>query len=368
MASRPSTGPVPIPEPGLARLMPMYALLSGGGDILAAGPTLGRICGGLDLPGRRFLDLFEVLRPRPAATMTELLELAARKIVLRFRAQPARQLRGHLVPLAGGQGALVNLSLGISAAEAVRDHGLSHADFAPTDLTVELLYLTEVKSAVMGELRSLNHRLQSARRRAEAQALTDPLTGLANRRAFDAALERAVAGSERGVPFSLLHLDLDRFKQVNDTLGHAAGDHVLAEVARVLRGQVRQNDTVARIGGDEFMAILTGATDASVLGRIGGRIIAGIEQPIEFEGTSCRISGSIGVSRSVVYARPAPKAMIEDADAALYRSKSSGRARVTIDRPDGVAAPPEGPRPADGRSQPGFLVVGAPPSNQFGRE
>ncbi|WP_432634962.1 diguanylate cyclase domain-containing protein [Albidovulum sp.] len=327
-----------IPDEGLARLMPMFARLSECGHIRAAGPTLRRICGNIDLAGRRFLDVFDVARPHAVRSCADLFDLSDRKIVVRFRALPAQQLRGHLVRLAPGDGAIVNLSFGISAAEAVRDHGLSHADFAPTDLTVELLYLTEVKSAVMGELKSLNQRLQSARRKAEAQALTDPLTGLANRRAFDLALDRAVAGTGRGMSFALLHLDLDRFKQINDSLGHGAGDRVLAEVARILRAQMRQNDTIARVGGDEFMAILMGASEPESLLRICDRVIAALEEPIDYEGTACRISGSIGVARSVSYARPEPRRMIEDADAALYHSKHMGRGRTTIDRPGHDAA------------------------------
>lgn len=338
MDGPPRPAPAAIPLDGLARLLPMHAVLSESGHVRAAGPTLRRICGDIDLVGRRFLDLFEVTRPRPAQSLSDLFAICDRKIMVRFRADPARQLRGHLVCLGPGEGAIVNLSFGISAAEAVRDHGLSHADFAPTDLTVELLYLTEVKSAVMGELKSLNQRLQSARRTAEAQALTDPLTGLSNRRAFDLALDRAVAGVTRGATFSVLHLDLDRFKQVNDALGHGAGDVVLTEVARILRAQLRQNDVVARVGGDEFMAILTGATEIDTLAGISGRIIAALEQPIDYDGASCRISGSIGIARSVSYDRPDPRRLIEDADAALYHSKHMGRGRTTIDRPDRDAA------------------------------
>src|SRR5690606_25524563 len=130
---------------------------------------------------------------------------------------------------------------GIAAAEAVRRHALSNADFAPTDLTVELLYLTEVKAAVMSELAALNQRLQDSRREAEAQALTDPLTGLANRRAFEKGLAEAVDMARRGQGFVLMHLDLDYFKTVNDTLGYAAGDHVLAEVAHALRAETRRS-------------------------------------------------------------------------------------------------------------------------------
>ena len=163
--------------------------------------------------------------------------------------------RGLAVPLDGG-GVLINLSFGMTVVEAVRDHRLTDADFAPTDLAMELLYLVEAKTAVMQELRDMNRRLEGAKTAAEEQALTDTLTGLRNRRAMDMALSRLML---RGTPFGLMHLDLDFFKAVNDTLGHAAGDHVLRQVARVLRVQMRGGDTVARMGGDEFVVAPAGA-------------------------------------------------------------------------------------------------------------
>jgi GGDEF domain-containing protein len=130
--------------------------------------------------------------------------------------------------------------------EAVRRYGLTVADFAATDLTIEMLYLVEAKSAVMEELRHLNLRLHGAKAAAEEQALSDTLTGLCNRRALDLGLGALV---QQGQTFGLMHLDLDYFKQVNDTHGHAAGDAVLRQVALVLREETRASDLVARVGG-----------------------------------------------------------------------------------------------------------------------
>ena len=131
--------------------------------------------------------------------------------------------RGLAVPTGDG-GMLLNLSFGIRLIDAVRQHALTDADFAATDMAVEMLYLVEVKQAVMTELRRLNLRLQGAKATAEEQALTDTLTGLRNRRALDVSLPALIG---QGVAFGLMHIDLDYFKQVNDTLGHAAGDQVL---------------------------------------------------------------------------------------------------------------------------------------------
>jgi len=118
----------------------------------------------------------------------------------------------------------------------------------------------------MGEVSKMALRLQGAKARAEEQALTDVLTGLGNRRAMERALSTLM---QNGGGFALIHLDLDYFKQVNDTLGHAAGDHVLAEVASLLRASVRGADLVARVGGDEFVILLAGVQDRGLLERVG---------------------------------------------------------------------------------------------------
>lgn len=324
-----------VGEVDLGRLMPMFLWVAPTGHIRAVGPTLAKLCGGVALVGLRFLDLFEIRKPEPALSMDEVRRMPGQRLHLGLREPPHTGFRGLAVTLQDGQGMIVNLSFGIAAAEAVRDHALTNADFAPTDLTVELLYLTEVKAAVMEELAALNARLQAAQREAEQQALTDALTGLANRRALDNALGRVLDAAVRGgKDFALLHLDLDFFKAVNDTLGHAAGDLVLTHVAAVLRAATRRQDTVARVGGDEFVMILPGPVDEAMITTIARRIIAELEVPVMFEGAPCRISGSIGATLSTLYERPDADRMLSDADTALYVSKRRGRARCTIYAPD----------------------------------
>ena len=238
-----------------------------------------------------------------------------------LREAPRRSLKGVLVALPQG-GAVVNLSFGISVLDAVRDYALTSADFAATDLAIEMLYLVEAKSAAMEASRKLNLRLQGAMIAAEEQAFTDTLTGLKNRRALDHVLERMLGAK---VPFALMHLDLDYFKTVNDTLGHAAGDTVLQKVARVMVEHTRDQDTVARVGGDEFVILFNDLTDRRRLMRVGARLIEALEEPIPFEGHSCHISASIGITLTTAYSSPEASVMMNDADAALYASKRAGR-------------------------------------------
>ena len=229
------------------------------------------------------------------------------------------------MPLGTGAGALVNLGFGISVVEAVRQYALSNSDFAATDLAVELLYLVEANTAALEESRRLNLRLQGAKSAAEAQAVTDTLTGLGNRRAMDEVLTRL---EEAGRGFGLIHLDLDFFKDVNDRLGHAAGDAVLQHVGRVLVEETRGEDIVTRAGGDEFILIFPRVTDDTVLRQLALRIIARIEKPIPHGDQQCLISASAGIAVSRGIGSVAQ--VLLDADRALYASKARGRAQATV--------------------------------------
>jgi diguanylate cyclase (GGDEF)-like protein len=297
----------------LAHFMPMHLLLDGEGRALSYGPTLARVLQDEALPGAKFEDLFEVRSPGGAITVQDVLSRGANRFRLLPRNGVKAGLRGLGLRLAGGGHILLNLSFGIDLISAVRDLALTDADFAATDLAMELLYLAEANAAVTRELRGLNLRLEGARMAAEEEAMTDPLTGLRNRRAVD-----------------LLHMDLDFFKAVNDTLGHAAGDFVLETVGRILREQLRADDCAARIGGDEFVVIIAGRSDPKTLQAIAERIIARICQPMEFEGQVARVSASIGIVRSSDMSAPDATQLLATADRALYAAKHAGRGQAVL--------------------------------------
>jgi diguanylate cyclase (GGDEF)-like protein/PAS domain S-box-containing protein len=154
-------------------------------------------------------------------------------------------------------------------------------------------------------------------------ALHDPLTGLGNRQYIDVALDRYAEKFTRSL--ALLHIDLDGFKQINDTLGHAAGDHVLRHVAETLKSKVGADDCLARVGGDEFV-IATRSGDQAVLTRLAGDLIRAMREPVMYEQHLCRIGASIGIALASGD-RIDPKALMVGADIALYRAKENGRNR-----------------------------------------
>ncbi|KAJ55321.1 hypothetical protein ACMU_11530 [Actibacterium mucosum KCTC 23349] len=316
-----------LSDAALAQLMPMSMCISGEGMITFAGPTLNKICPGRELVGAHVLEVFEVKRPRGTHALAQLLKQLGGQVHLGFVGQKDKgTLRGVWARTEDG-GAVINLSFGIGVVDAVSTYDLNLGDFAPTDLAVEMLYLVEAKSAVTGELNSLTRRLENARNEAEKRAFTDTLTGLHNRRAMDAALARLIDGAR---DFALVHIDLDFFKQVNDTYGHAAGDHVLVHVAKVLCAEIEEDDLAVRIGGDEFLLILADCVSREALMKIALRVIDGLEVPIDFGDAVCRISASIGIAQSTLYAEPNADRILADTDTATYASKHAGRAQATM--------------------------------------
>ena len=193
------------------------------------------------------------------------------------------------------------------------------------DITDDVL-MTEQLLHAKAMADAKNVELEQAKDRIEYNSLHDPLTGLGNRRKLDNHLEALAAGSETGgIVVGLLHIDLDRFKQINDTLGHAAGDALLVHAANILRSCVGPADLVARIGGDEFV-VVTGSNDPAQLAALSQRIIGLMRQPVEYEGHMCRFGVSIGVAVGDGPALDTRKLLVK-ADIALYRAKAQGRSR-----------------------------------------
>jgi diguanylate cyclase (GGDEF)-like protein len=175
------------------------------------------------------------------------------------------------------------------------------------------------------------------RRRAEQRisylARHDVLTGLPNRASLMERLKLAQATADRGQGFAVLFLDLDRFKAVNDTLGHAAGDALLQDVARRLRAAIRDCDMVARLGGDEFVVLQTEAQTPEAPATLAERIIESVSLPYDIRGEEARIGVSIGIDIAL-NGSVSPDDMLKNADMALYTAKGAGRGTFRFFEPD----------------------------------
>jgi len=165
--------------------------------------------------------------------------------------------------------------------------------------------------------------LRATQLQLEGMAYNDALTDLPNRRRFNDELRRLAVLAQGGAPFALLLIDLDRFKSINDTLGHDAGDALLVAAAERLRMAVRGTDCVARLGGDEFAVLLTPGNEA-VVGEVAQRIVEAMRAPIAFGPHAMHVSASIGAALSGAD-HPGVDVLYKEADTALYRSKEAGR-------------------------------------------
>ncbi|MCZ2495964.1 diguanylate cyclase [Xylophilus sp. Kf1] len=176
-------------------------------------------------------------------------------------------------------------------------------------------------------------------------SLRDPLTGLANRRQFRAAVDREMDRVARsGESALLLMLDIDRFKNVNDSYGHIAGDHVLQAVARILTACVRPMDVLARYGGEEFAIVLPGCQSAAFGQVVAERIREAIEaEPVQVTAQlSLPITVSIGGAFAMPWIRSTAALWIDRADHELYRAKSLGRNKVCVEeQPDSTVSADE---------------------------
>jgi diguanylate cyclase (GGDEF)-like protein len=169
--------------------------------------------------------------------------------------------------------------------------------------------------------------LREAQERAQHLADHDALTGLPNRRLLEDRLTQALALSQRNRrQTAVMFVDLDRFKAINDSLGHAVGDVVLKEVARRLVAQLREVDTVCRVGGDEFVVVLPETRRSSDVAGVAAKIIETLSQPVDAAERELTVTPSIGIAVFPEDGRDADM-LIRNADAAMYHAKESGRAR-----------------------------------------
>jgi diguanylate cyclase len=209
-------------------------------------------------------------------------------------------------------------------AHSVRRDRVFGRRVAPTPIA-ELHELGEDFNALLDEFETWQRSLREQNASLAHQANHDGLTGLPNRAYFDARLEQAIADAQlSGASIGVLFIDGDRFKEINDTLGHAAGDAVLAAIAGRLRAPLRKSDLVARLGGDEFVVMLPGMREVTDATRIAQSLIDAMRVPIALpDGGSVTTTVSVGIAFYPQHAR-GHSSLLRSADAAMYEAKRAG--------------------------------------------
>jgi len=176
--------------------------------------------------------------------------------------------------------------------------------------------------------------IKDSERRLWQLAHHDTLSELPNRLLLNARLEHAIQRAHRtSTRLALLFIDLDRFKNINDSMGHQVGDELLKDIARRLQSSVHEDDTVARLGGDEFVVLLEDIDNPGIARRIADRVIKRLSEPVTVRGMSLAVTASIGIS---LYPEDGqdPETLLKHADAAMYRAKALGRNRLAYYAPD----------------------------------
>jgi diguanylate cyclase (GGDEF)-like protein len=213
-------------------------------------------------------------------------------------------------------------------------HKLRALQGGAKDFVCKPFDLAEVLMRVhnMLEVRLLHETASNLAKMLESQALNDSLTGLANRRLLADRMTIALGHARRKKSaMAVIYLDLDGFKQINDTLGHGAGDILLKTVASRLVASVREEDTVARLGGDEFILALWHVSGADYAARAAVRAIEAVSRPCDIEGTTVSITISAGISIYPEHGEDADSLM-KSADQALYEAKHCGKNAYRIAR------------------------------------
>ena len=227
--------------------------------------------------------------------------------------------------------------MGVPLLAADRVIGLYAVDKAqPGFFTSRHVQLTEAiapHAAIAIQNARLFEQLQKSEERLSSLAYHDTLTGLPNRLLFQDRLERAVTHSHRhGKGLAVLFLDVDRFKVINDSLGHSVGDRLVREVAARLQDCVRESDTVARLGGDEFTVLLPSVGQAVDAAKVACKVLDAIRMPFELDGRELFLTCSLGISVYPDDGRDA-ETLVKNADAAMYRAKEQGRDRYLLYTP-----------------------------------
>ena len=318
----------------LANIANFTGLFPNGVDPTPLALTMGLICFVINLYHYKFMDIVTVAFDMAVETMDDALIVLDNDWGFTYCNQTARDIFPDLVAFSGTEkitrvqgwpadltpqaDSQVTFSLTNTAGEARLQRAM-----------IQEIYNKDKKaigvSLVIRDITEISDMLNQL----EELAITDPLTGVFNRRHFMTLVDRQIGfGLRHNLPMSILMLDLDHFKNVNDTFGHLTGDYVLCKLVQTITSQMRAHDIIARYGGEEFI-ILTAETDEPGLTSFGNRLCKSVEnETFEFEGKKIHVTISLGAV--IIMPGQSYVEAVDAVDNALYRAKREGRNRVVL--------------------------------------
>ena len=311
-----------VPHAILDQASPFHMVLGGDLTVRQVGSSLRRLCPQI-VPGCALESVVELVSPRVPLTRDSLIARARSMFLLKVRGVELT-LRGQMLYDAAAD---VMIFLGapwITKLSTIAEMGLTLEDFAVSDNIVDYLLLLQTQETALAQARTLADSLQQSTAELSHQALHDDLTGLPNRRLLADRFEQALRAEQRtDSRTGLLVLDLDGFKQINDTFGHQYGDDLLIQVGTRLAGPLREVDTVARLGGDEFAILLPGLHSVADAMTMAGMLRATLEVPFLIAGLDLEVDASVGVVLSGEHGQTA-EMLLKHADVAMYSAKAQG--------------------------------------------
>ncbi len=287
------------------------------------GPTLRTVMGD-GIGGKAFFDVFRVERPRHVQQIAHVRSRAGKKLVLAGQGVDGERVGFRAMPvlLSDDSGrVIIDLSFGENFAEAIARYALTSANFKPNDLSIDLLYSFEIQRNLLKDSETMADALKAAKAEAEDIAMRDPVTGLGNRRALQMQLDKALSGELGQGPVVLMMVDLDKFKEVNDDFGHAAGDIVLRHTATCLSALAGHEGFAARMGGDEFALFLR--MDQAMIGAMSQQLLSAIASKISIDGIKYATSASLGYLSFEPGEDMSADQLLSQADIALYHAKGT---------------------------------------------
>ena len=317
-----------------AQAFPFAFVVDPSRRIIAAGELLRRICPEVD--AQPLLDAcFSATNNDLTRDFAQLAADSGQLLILnRKRAGVVPPLRGQWMAISDSSLMFIGWPW-VTSFGQLGEMGIKLSEIPPHNPLAEMLMLLQTNRSAMDDAHELAQALRQRRKELEEvnkelahRAFHDALTGLPNRLMLRDRLSQAIARAERnGTVLAVLFIDLDRFKAINDTLGHRIGDAVLNSVAARIAGPLRKSDTVAREGGDEFLVLLEEVGSAQNAARVAAKLLHSLDQPHDIEGRSLHCSGSIGVAMYPDDGKTADE-LIMHADAAMFDSKGGGRNQV----------------------------------------